>query len=52
MAFTLAFVVALEDCDCGCHYNKNMHEFKNIEHCLLKRVFKAVKRFNCDAGII
>jgi len=48
MAFMLAHSVASEDCDCECHYNKPIDEkdcFKT-EHCLLKRIFKTVKRFD------
>jgi len=48
MAFMIAFVVAHEDCECGCHYNS---VFDNVgvtvsDHCILKRIFLAVKRFN------
>ena len=50
MAFMLAYVVANEDCDCECHYNKQLDDkdSSKTEHCLLKRIFKAVKRFNYD----
>jgi hypothetical protein len=49
MAFMIAFVVAHEDCECGCHFEKGNTEenlITNIEHCILKRIFLAVKRFN------
>ncbi len=50
----LAFVVANEDCDCECHYNKPIDDQDSggTEHCLLKRIFKAVKRFNYDTDSI
>ena len=50
MAFMIAFVVAHEDCECGCHYNKNIDDSGNAEHCILKRIFLAVKRFNSSNG--
>lgn len=38
-----------EDCDCECHYCKPITEQdRTIEHCVLKRVFKAVKRLIND----
>ena len=48
MAFMIAFIVAHEDCECGCHYNQAFEEslVLNKEHCILKRIFLAVKRFN------
>jgi len=50
MAFMIAFVVAQESCECGCHYQKNIEECIGnqnlLEHCILKRIFLAVKRFN------
>lgn len=45
MAFSIAFMVTKEDCDCSSHWNikyKNL----NFEHCLLKRMFNAVRRCN------
>lgn len=54
MAFMIGFVVSQEDCECGCHYDKspeesfhaNPHGVYNLEHCILKRIFNSVKRFN------
>jgi hypothetical protein len=50
MAFMIAFVVAHEDCECGCHYNKIFDDSGVAEHCILKRIFLAVKRFNSSTG--
>lgn len=50
MAFMIAFVVAHEDCECGCHYYKSVDEVGVTEHCILKRIFLAVKRFNSSTG--
>ena len=51
MDIKLAFMVSLktlfEDCECGCHYLDEYHN-TNIEHCVLQRIFHAVKRFNID----
>ena len=48
MAFMIAFMVANEDCECGCHYGRSTFEYNYIstEHCYLKRIFNSVKRFN------
>ena len=48
MAFTIAFMVTKEDCECGCHYGKclNENDLFSIEHCILKRMFNSVKRYN------
>ena len=53
MAFMIAFVVAHEDCECGCHYNKIFDENAsyNPDHCILKRIFLAVKRFNSSTQV-
>ena len=53
MAFMIAFVVAHEDCECGCHYNKMLDDVAVIvsDHCILKRIFLAVKRFNYSNNI-
>jgi hypothetical protein len=42
----IAFSVAKEGCECGCHYQKNEGEKVGLEHCILKRIFRAVKRFH------
>jgi len=44
MAFTIAFNVSKEDCECGCHYcGDDIYATK--EHCILKRIFNAVRRY-------
>jgi len=50
MAFIISLKALLEDCECGCHYNDNTEEYNNlhVEHCFLKRIFNAVKRFNVN----
>ena len=48
MAFNIAFMVTKEDCECGCHYGKclNENDLFSIEHCILKRIFNSVNRYN------
>ncbi|MCQ2819215.1 MAG: nucleotidyltransferase domain-containing protein [archaeon] len=46
MAFMVAYVVAREDCECGCHYDYLKNKTINTEHCILKRIFNSVKRFS------
>lgn len=46
MAFMIAFMVAKEDCECGCHYDILQNKPLGIEHCILKRIFNSVKRFS------
>lgn len=43
MAFSIAYMVSKEDCDCSCHWEERFqgHQF---DHCLLNRMFNAVKR--------
>lgn len=50
MALMIGFVVSREDCECSCHYNKNTDESQvvNVDHCILKRIFNSVKRFNAN----
>ena len=50
MAFMIAFMVAKEDCECGCHYGSAVNEFDvvKVEHCILKRMFHSVKRLSDD----
>ena len=52
MAFMIGFVVSREECECGCHYNRNNEDqsIGNSEHCILKRIFNSVKRFNANSG--
>lgn len=45
MAFRISFYSAHESCDCSCHYKEEFSKFSENEHCLLKRMFKAVRRF-------
>lgn len=49
MAFMLGYVVSHEECECGCHYTSSeldLTNTNNSEHCILKRIFNSVKRFN------
>ena len=46
MAFMIAFMVAKEDCECGCHYDGIQNKLFETEHCILKRIFNSVKRFS------
>ena len=48
MAFMIAYIVSHEECECSCHYNKTFDNgiITNIDHCMLKRVFTSIKRFN------
>ena len=50
MTFIISLKSLLEDCECGCHYNDNNEEYNNlqVEHCFLKRIFNAVKRFSVN----
>ena len=52
MAFMIGFVVSHEECECGCHYYSSGDDcsFTNGEHCILKRIFSSVKRFNANNG--
>jgi hypothetical protein len=47
----IGFIVSQEECECGCHYNRLGEEnlvHKN-DHCILKRIFNSVKRFNANS---
>jgi len=45
LAFSLGALAAREQCECGCHFEKEGYsDYMKIEHCLLKRIFNAVKR--------
>ena len=45
----IGFIVSKEECECGCHFqNQNSFDFENIEHCILKRIFSAVKRYSFE----
>lgn len=55
MAFMLGYVVSHEECECGCHYVNCTEEsigVTNSEHCILKRIFNSVKRFNGNNPIV
>ena len=46
MVFMIAYMVAKEDCECGCHYHNIFNnKMLSTEHCILKRIFSSVKRF-------
>ena len=45
MAFLIAFIVAKEDCECGCHHGYMENHLEKTEHCILKRIFNSIKRF-------
>ena len=45
MGFLIAFMVAKEDCECGCHYGCIQNKLDKTEHCILKRIFNSIKRF-------
>jgi len=50
----LGYVVSHEECECGCHYGntgENIH-VTSSEHCILKRIFNSVKRFNGNNPIV
>ena len=50
LAFMIGYRSAKECCECGCHYqygNFCVNE-EGVEHCLLKRMFNAVKRVSPD----
>ena len=45
LAFSLGALAAREQCECGCHFEKEGYsDYMKSEHCLLKRIFNAVKR--------
>ena len=49
LAFSLAAFAAREQCECGCHYETESYtECTKIEHCILKRIFNAVKRYSFE----
>ncbi len=38
-------IAAREQCECGCHYETDiLNDCMKMEHCVLKRIFNAVKR--------
>ena len=46
MGVLIAFMVAKEVCECGCHYEFLRNERNmNHGHCILKRIFNSIKRF-------
>ena len=45
LAFKLGVIASEEQCECGCHYQSEIFtDCMKIEHCILKRIFNAVKR--------
>lgn len=45
LAFSLGALAAREQCECGCHFEKEgFSDYMKTEHCLLKRIFNSVKR--------
>ena len=45
LAFSLGALAAREQCECGCHFEKEGYsDYMKTEHCLLKRIFNSVKR--------
>ena len=52
MAFMIGFVVSREEFECGYHYLKVNDEspIPATEHCILKRIFNSVKRFNANVN--
>ena len=49
LAFTLATIAAREQCECGCHYETECFiDCQKVEHCMLKRIFNAVKRYSFE----
>jgi DNA polymerase sigma len=49
LAFTLGAIAAREQCECGCHYEiECFTDCMKTEHCILKRIFNAVKRYSFD----
>ena len=48
--FSLGVLAAREQCECDRHFEKEgFSDYMKIEHCLLKRIFNAVKRSIEDA---
>ena len=49
LAFSIAAIAAKEECECGCHYETEyFNDFMIMEHCILKRIFNAVKRYSIN----
>ena len=49
LAFTLGAYAAKEQCECGCHYETEyLSDSMKNEHCILKRIFNAVKRYSFE----
>ena len=46
----IGFVVSREECECAYHYNRHNDDIPitSIDHCILKRIFNSVKRFNAN----
>ena len=49
LAFIIAAIAAKEECECGCHYETEyLNDHMKMEHCILKRIFNAVKRYSTN----
>ena len=49
VAFKTGYITCKEQCECGCHFQtQNSSEIQKNEHCILKRIFNAVKRVNLE----
>lgn len=54
----IAYVVSREDCECSCHYisqgiptsHSCIEDPQKTDHCILKRIFNSVRRFNMGHG--
>ena len=47
----ISYSVTFEDCECGCHFlNSLQDDSMKTDHCILKRIFNSVKRFNFSNG--
>jgi len=49
LAFSFGALAAREQCECGCHYEtESCIKCTEIEHCILSRIFNAVKRYSLE----
>ena len=46
LAFLIGYAIAKDNCECSCHYLSGTSEktFEEKDHCILKKIFKTVKR--------
>jgi hypothetical protein len=44
----ICYIVAKDNCECGCHYidndNTTNNGIESKEHCILNKIFKTIKR--------